>query len=189
MGIKEGAAAAIIAAAAKTNRAKIDKIISDNPNIRYFITFRSTPTNKTTIGEVFLSTDLDTMFTYSLEDMVRPYGEKVDKETAIFENFEGYMMESAYSGRFKRNIIRLYTEKDGKGNYYIKYGGIEFHQASVHGGNDKDDTEGCPLVCKNKISDEYIQGTTEKLVFNKFTEWEAEGYECRWITINGKEAA
>lgn len=119
---------------------------------------------RTTIGELYLPTEEENKFCWTLEDTVRPGGIKVPGETALPDTgiSLAYNIGLRYSPRFKREMPVIYTSKNGD-MYTVKgQGGVSFQQAQIHGGNKHEDTEGCPLVAFNRPSLETIQGTAEK---------------------------
>ena len=119
-----------------------------------------------TIGELFI----DGVFEcYTLEDVVRPEGEKIYGETAI--GYGQYNIEISWSPRFRRMLPLLLDVPNIKG-------------IRIHPGNYHQDTEGCILVAKNKVGEDRIQGTQEKEIFNKAKNWIEEGFEVKWIIIN-----
>lgn len=93
-----------------------------------------------TPGELYINGDF---FGYTLEDIGRPYGVKFPGDTCIAEGT--HYMTLTYSNRFKRDMPLIYTEDD----LSINKGGIIFTGVRVHGGNDIEDTEGCPLLGKH----------------------------------------
>ncbi len=56
-------------------------------------------------------------------------------------------------------MILIYTEP---GDYSIIMLGTRFTGTRMHGGNDPDDSEGCPLVGFNRKDDENIWESAEK---------------------------
>ncbi len=92
----------------------------------------------------------DVFFGYTLEDEIR-LTPKVRKMTAIPEGF--YQVVVDYSPRFKRDLPRI------KG--VNKFKGIR-----IHGGNTHKNTEGCPLIAKNK-GDGKIWGSLSAKLTNK----------------------
>jgi|TARA_B110000046_G_scaffold137244_1_gene143536 hypothetical protein len=114
---------------------------------------RETYTAQTTIGKLYID---DKYFCYTLEDTVRAPGIKVKGETAIPEG--DYEVIVTMSGRFKRMMPLILS----KGKSGISNGGISFSGVRFHGGNKHADTHGCPLVAKNKLNNNTIQGTMEK---------------------------
>lgn len=130
-----------------------------------------------TIGELYLP-NKSTRFCWTLEDIERPAGVKVREWTALprTEGDFAYTLGIRYSPKLKRDCINIYTEADKE---TLRYKGVEFKYAMLHGGNDNFDTEGCPLVAYNLlkrevtleygakrrvIDEQYIQGTAEKEV-------------------------
>lgn len=93
-----------------------------------------------TIGRLFID---DIWFCFTLEDTCRCYGVKVGGETAIPAAANTYKVKLNYSNKFKRELPIIYTESNG---YEIKHAGIRFKGVRFHGGNDPEDTWGCPLV-------------------------------------------
>jgi len=85
-----------------------------------------------TIGELFI----DGVFEcYTLEDVVRPEGEKIYGETAI--GYGQYDIEISWSPRFRRMLPLLLDVPNFKG-------------IRIHPGNYHQDTEGCILVGTSK---------------------------------------
>jgi len=115
---------------------------------------RESFSDKTTLGKLYIQ---GKFFCYTLEDIVRPYGEKVHGETAIPNGV--YQVNVTRSGRFKRDMPILFNQPNG---YELRNNGISFSGIRMHGGNTHKDTHGCPLVAYNKISENMIQGTAEK---------------------------
>lgn len=75
----------------------------------------------------------------TLEDIGRPVGIKIPKETCIPEG--GYKVAITQSQRFGRPMILLYTSPD----FACRYEGVEFTGIRVHSGTRTDHTEGCVL--------------------------------------------
>ena len=93
---------------------------------------RHTLTNEYTIGKLYIDKEY---FCDTLEDVVRPKGEKVYGKTAI--PYGTYEVKWTYSPRFKR-YMPLIDNVPG-------FAGIR-----IHSGNTAKDTEGCILVGQNK---------------------------------------
>lgn len=105
-------------------------------------------------------------FCHTLEDIVRGEGIKVPAETAIPSGVYRFIV--SISPRFNREMILLYTEEH---DYSIEAKGISFTGVRIHGGNDEDDTEGCPLVAFNvDYNAGKIWGTAEKDLLAKVKE-------------------
>ena len=83
-----------------------------------------------TIGELFVNGEFEC---YTLEDVVRPLGEKVDGKTAIPTG--SYKVVVNWSPRFQKNMPHIL---DVPG----------FLGVRIHAGNAAKDTEGCILVGK-----------------------------------------
>lgn len=85
-----------------------------------------------TRGELYAN---DEHFCLTLEDAVRPAGVKIPKRTAIPEGT--YKVRLSFSNRFKRVLPEILNVPG-------------FSGVRMHGGNDHEDTEGCPLVAAKK---------------------------------------
>ena len=116
---------------------------------------RDSYTDTTTLGKMYINGEY---FCETLEDIVRPHGIKVNGSTAIPENIK-FKVSVTMSNRFKRLMTILYTEDDLQ---TIKGNGKKFVGVRCHGGNTHKNTEGCPLVAKNRLNSDTIQGTMEK---------------------------
>jgi len=103
---------------------------------------RLTMTSTTTTGEMYLN---GCFFGFTLEDVVRPF--KIKHETAI--DAGTYEVILTHSKRFKRVMPLLLNVPNFKG-------------VRIHGGNTHKNTSGCPLVAKNRLNDNTIQGSLEK---------------------------
>jgi len=73
---------------------------------------------------------------WTLEDVVRPDGVKVKGRTAI--PYGTYKVGRSFSGRWQRLMLQIL---DVPGYDSIR----------IHGGNDEHDTEGCPLVGRDRF--------------------------------------
>lgn len=85
------------------------------------------------LGELYIGDNYITgkPFCYTLEDEVRPVGEKVMHETAI--PYGTYNVQMTYSPKFGK-VMPLIADVPG------------FTGIRIHSGNDQDDTSGCLLV-------------------------------------------
>lgn len=83
---------------------------------------------KATVGILYID---GSFFAYSLEDVVRPAGEKVKGKTAI--PWGTYPVVVTFSDRFQKPLPLL-------------IGVPNFVGVRIHAGNDATDTEGCLLV-------------------------------------------
>lgn len=149
---------------------------------RYIIQNRNKWYPYTTIGEILID---NKHYCYTLEDIVRPYGIKIDKFTAIpFMPAEtgGYKVAIRYSPKFEKNVLVLYTDIIN-GKYVIKAGGIMFVNVEIHGGNTIKDTDGCVLVAKNRAGNK-IYGSMQDDIFALVSEWIKAGDNIHWIINN-----
>ena len=152
----------------------------ETSKIKYIKINRYKYSDTTTIGTITL--EGVGLFGYTLEDAVRPYGIKIKGKTAIPESNRGYRVGIHYSNKFKRNVLILYTEYD---RITIKECGVSFSYVYFHGGNSHVDTDGCILVAKNvDITNMKIQGSIEKELFAKVSEWFKSGYEVKVLISN-----
>ncbi len=81
-----------------------------------------------------------------LEDIVRPEGQYVKKQTAL--SYGRYRLSISFSKRFGKQMILITNVRNGK----ILYHGVSVDSvgARFHGGNDVDDTEACILAGKTR---------------------------------------
>jgi hypothetical protein len=96
-------------------------------------------TEKSTIGKFYIN---DKFFCYTLEDKVRPLGEKVHGKTAICHGV--FSVTIGWSNRFKQLMPYVYNQKDY--NLIDDGHGVQFRGVRIHWGNYPKDTEGCILV-------------------------------------------
>lgn len=125
---------------------------------------RKDSTSITTIGRLAID-GVDTCWT--LEDVVRPAGQKVAGQTAIPAG--RYQVIVNVSNRFKREMCLLLNVP-------------MFEGVRIHGGNTAADTEGCIIVAANKISNDKVQGTQEAKITAAVKQAIAAGQKV-WITI------
>lgn len=121
-----------------------------------------------TVGHVYIDGE---PFCWSLEDTVRE--EKVYAETAI--PYGIYDVRIINSPRFGE-VIQLYNKPD----FSVEGSGMRFTGILVHGGNDVDDTAGCPLVAYNRTGERTIQGAAHKAIRDKVKSWIAKGHDVKW---------
>jgi len=115
-------------------------------------------------------------FCYVLEDILRPFGVKVNSWTAIPRGT--YNLGIRFSPKFNRECISISNQADG---VTIIQDGVEFKFCMFHGGNDALDSDGCPLIAFNMVNrtvkldyngkkttftERAIQGTAEKALFD-----------------------
>lgn len=142
---------------------------------------RDSYSKNTTLGKMYINGEY---FCETLEDTVRPFGIKVKGETAIPDNIV-YKVSLSVSNRFKRLMPILYTESDLN---TLKGNGISFIGVRFHGGNDDGDTAGCPLVAKNRIGNNKIQGTMEKPLTEKIQDALQKGEDVTCLCVNMEQA-
>ena len=127
----------------------------------------------TTVGKLYIN---GKYFCFTLEDVVRDFGVKVQGKTAIYEGV--YKGKITMSSRFKRMMLMIYTEPNG---YEIKKGGISFKGVRAHGGNTHENSDGCVLIAFNRPKPKMIQGTAEKEFLKAI-----EGYDDFVINVVNK---
>jgi hypothetical protein len=142
--------------------------------------FRDSFFEEKTLGKLYFE-DKVNEFSQTLEDKVRlPVNgiiTKVAGETAIFEGI--HKVKMTYSPRFKKKMPLIYNMDD----LTLKGFGISFSGLRFHGGNDEDDTEGCPLTCKYRTKENDIKGSLSKEVRAKIIELEK---KYKYIYLNVK---
>jgi len=105
-------------------------------------------TEKSTLGRFFVN---DAIECFSLEDVRRPDGVKVDGQTAIPAGTYNVIIDA--STRFKRDMPHVL---DVPG----------FTGIRIHSGNTDADTEGCILLGTHIDNDDFISGSHD--AFNNF---------------------
>jgi len=128
--------------------------------------YRHTPNtdgDRNNIGDLHIDGEF---FCYTLEDEIRPDGEKVYGKTAIPAG--KYEIKVTRSNRFKRDMPLLIDVP--------MFTGIR-----LHGGNTSGDSKGCPLVAFN-TDYRKIWGSAEKQLTQKLKEAESIG-ETNYIEI------
>lgn len=144
---------------------------------------RDTYRGDTTLG--ILYDPSGKQFCYVLEDVVRAYGIKDKKRTAIPSTVDDftYKMTIRTSPEYGEVVVIYTSEKDGM--YYLDYGGISYQMILAHGGNDAEDTDGCLLVNKNRDTDEMTAWGSQKEVIKEAVKaLEKEGYDVRLRITN-----
>lgn len=99
--------------------------------------FRTYEADKTT-GYIEVE---DNILAKTIEDVGRPSGIKIPKETCIPEG--EYKVAITESARFQRPMILLYTNPS---RMTCEHDGITFSGIRVHGGSKTHHTEGCILI-------------------------------------------
>jgi hypothetical protein len=101
-----------------------------------FLLQREQSTSKSTPGKLYLiQNEKPVFFCYTLEDVVRAV--KIKGQTAIPEG--RYRVVVTMSNRFKKRLPLLLLVPN-------------FEGVRLHGGNTHENTEGCPLLGKNRDS-------------------------------------
>jgi Family of unknown function (DUF5675) len=123
-----------------------------------------------TIGELLLNGEHEC---WTLEDVVRPDGEKIYGQTAIPSGT--YKVVITYSPHFQRDLPLLVDVPN-------------FEGVRIHPGNTAADTEGCLLVGQGKTTDSVTQSRGAfNTLFPKIRDAIRNGEEV-WITYrNGDE--
>ncbi len=117
----------------------------------------------------------DERFCFVLEDVGRPMGVKIPANTCIPEGV--YDVAITYSHRFKREMILLFNAEDQK----VYRFGVEFTGVRAHGGNDVDDTEGCPLTAYNSDGNGTVYGRADRELQAIIKDWMDEGFQVKWV--------
>ena len=112
---------------------------------------------------------------YALEDVGRPPGVKIYAETCIPEGI--YDVTITYSHKYQKDMIQLYNNPN---DLSIEKHGVRYEGIRVHGGNDVDDSEGCPLVAKNFDGDAKIWQSISKELTETIKTLLASGYVVKW---------
>ena len=113
---------------------------------------------------------------YALEDVGRPPGVKIKGETCIPEFV--YDVSITYSNRFKKDMILL--SNNDRGTVTDSHG-VEFTGIRVHGGNDVDDTDGCPCIAKNFDGEDEVWDSLSSEVTEQLKQYIKEGHVVKWI--------
>ena len=113
---------------------------------------------------------------YTLEDVGRPAGVKIDAETCIPE--DTYIATVTYSPAFGRDMVVLYNIRD---DHSIESHGVRYTGCRCHGGNTTEHTAGCILAAANRDRQGKVWGSIEKLVTRKVREAESRGEQVWWV--------
>lgn len=109
-----------------------------------------------TVGEVYLPNTYE-KYCYTLEDVARPPNVKIPAQTCIPEGV--YKVTRTMSNKYQKMMVQLYNVEQ---DLSVERDGKRFVGIRVHGGNDVDDSEGCPLVAYNFDGDDSIWGSASK---------------------------
>lgn len=144
---------------------------------------RDVSTKDSTLG--MMVTPDDKIFGWTLEDEIRPEGQKVMHETAIpaTKGDDTYQLGLHFSQKYKE-VVTIFTRRQGE-MHYLEYGGITFTQVYIHGGNNDDHTSGCVLIAKNRnIQAETIQGSLKAEFYAEVKKWKDLGFDTRLKVSN-----
>ena len=100
---------------------------------------RISKTSECTIGELYVDGKFEC---YTLEDVVRDNGVKIDGQTAIPAGT--YRVQITFSNRFQKLLPELLNVPN--------YTGVR-----IHTGNTSKDTEGCILVGKARLTNSIVE--------------------------------
>lgn len=114
-------------------------------------------------------------FCYVLEDRKQPFGVKVPGQTCIPEGT--YRVSISQSARWKKPMMLLSNRDD----LSLEGDGIRFTGVRPHGGNDVDDTEGCPLCAFNSDHNGRVWGRASDAIFNLVREALDRGEQVYWV--------
>lgn len=147
----------------------------------FYNLYRDELTKDESLGKLY---KFDEYFGYTLEDEVRPYGEKVYGETAIPENTkDGYKL-TLWKSPTMGDVVCIYTHMES-GVPVLEYGGIRFTNIYFHGGNRDEDSLGCVLIARNRNSKAHtIQGSMKKDIFESVKAEIKAGRKCRLRVFN-----
>lgn len=87
---------------------------------------------------------MDNRQVFVCEDVARPDGVKIDKNTAIPAG--DYWLTMNYSNRFKQMMPLIYNQWNELENGIVVSGGVKWVGIRQHVGNFDGDTEGCQLI-------------------------------------------
>lgn len=127
-----------------------------------------------TDSELF-TPDEEKRFCHVLEDVGRPNGVKIKAQTCIPEGV--YDVAISRSSRFKKDMILLYNQD----NQTVSRFGISFSGVRAHGGNDVDDSEGCPLTAYHSDLEGKVWGRASDDLLVKVQAWMDLGYKVKWV--------
>lgn len=111
---------------------------------------------------------------YALEDVARPVGVKIAGQTCIPEGV--YDVSITMSSKYQKEMIQL--SNVGR---LVERDGVSFQGVRVHGGNNVDDTEGCPLIAEHFDGDETIWASLSAKVTKDVACFIKLGVPVRWV--------
>lgn len=125
----------------------MDGLLSRNGSLFYMadlVLIRDIFTTKMTLGQMWFKgvpLVLNGFNIYIGEDVARPIGVKISKETAVWEG--DCFIDITFSNRFQRNMPLIYTNAD---NLRYEGGDKYFDGCRIHSGNTEADTDSCQLT-------------------------------------------
>jgi len=127
-----------------------------------------------TLGSMWID---DELFCHTMEPVARPDGIKVYGKTCVPPCFAS--LSVTMSTRFGRLMVLANNQDNG---YEVVGGGISFKGLRFHGGNEPDDTAGCPLIAFKRDGDR-IWGSAEENFTRLVTKALGRGelVSCQWI--------
>jgi len=111
---------------------------------------------------------------HALEDVARPVGVKIAGQTCIPEGV--YDVSITMSSKYQKEMIQL--SNVGR---LVERDGVSFQGVRVHGGNNVDDTEGCPLIAEHFDGDETIWASLSNQVTADIIDYIEQGFRVKWI--------
>lgn len=116
-----------------------------------------------------------TRFCWVLEDVGRPAGVKIPGGTCIPEGVYHVIVNE--SPRFGKEMLMLVNQADGS----IYRLGVRFTGVRPHGGNDVDDTDGCPLCAYHSDNNGKVWDRASDDLFNQLAPRIKAGEEVLWV--------
>lgn len=115
-------------------------------------------------------------YCWVLEDKKQPYGIKVPGQTCIPEGI--YRVVVTNSARWKKPMLQLYNVDEG---LIVAREGISFTGIRPHGGNDVDDSEGCPICAYESDNNGKVWNRASDDLFDYVSAHIDDGREIYWI--------
>jgi hypothetical protein len=163
----------------KNNKMAQEKLNKKDADVLVEI-IRDSYSPQSTLGKLFINGEY---FCETLEDTVRAAGIKVKAHTALPSDIVAEI-KIHRSNKFQRNVLLLTTN----GGTEFKGKGISFGHCYLHGGNTHKNTEGCPLVAKQRVDADTIYKTMEAKLFAILAPHITEGKKVYFVAKNGKQA-
>ncbi|MCR8922651.1 DUF5675 family protein [Dasania sp. GY-MA-18] len=114
-------------------------------------------------------------FCWVLEDKKQPFGIKVPGQTCIPEG--AYNVSITRSTRWQKDMLLLHNQDD----LSIVRDGVRFTGVRPHGGNDVDDTAGCPLCAYHSNHQGKVWGRASDDLFKLVKRALDKGEEVLWV--------